>query len=129
MTRSVEQQHPGESWLIHWLGNATAIPTEWIASVAIAWIFKDADRWSFIPRFCGELSLFWNAQFFLRISFPFGGFFGMRLGPVYLFQTGFGWKLNGRFGILFRIQTDASAAAGVTGPNYGQATGYNFGTH
>lgn len=129
MTRSVEQRHPGEPWLMYWLGNATAIDPSWIMTFAVAWIFKDGGKWSFVPRWCGEVSLFYNAQFFLRLSLPFGMFFGMRLGSVRLFQCGIGWKLNGRFGILFRVQTDASAAKGVTGPNYGQATGYDFGTH
>ena len=127
--RSIEQRHPGEPWLLYWLGNATAIEPGWIRSVALAWIFRDAGQWCFLPRGCGTESLFYNAQLFLRLSLPFGVFFGMRLGATHLFQCGIGWKLNGRFGILLRIQTDASAAAGVTGPNYGQATGYDFGTH
>lgn len=156
MTRSVEDRHPGESWLLFWLGNATALPDEWIRSVAVAWIFKEGGKWNLIPRFCSTASLFYNAQFFVRLAFPLGMFIGLRLGTTYLFQCSIGWKLIGRLNlnpigvllipalwylfnfwswwllaslVLYRIQTDASAAAGVTGPNYGQATGYDFGTH
>ena len=154
--RSVEQQHPGEPHWLFMLGNLTAVPTEWVRSIAVAWIFKDAGAWCLTPRWCGTESLFYNAQFFLRVSLPFGIFFGMRLGSTHLFQCSIGWKLNGRLNlnpigvalipalwffagfwswwllaslVLYRIQTDTSAAAGVTGPNYGQATGYDFGTH
>lgn len=31
--------------------------------------------------------------------------------------------------VLLRIQSDATSAAGSSGPNYGQATGFNYGTH
>lgn len=127
--RHLETQHDGEPWLLYWLGNATAIDDSWIKSVALAWLFKDAGTWRFWPRLCGSDSLFYNAQFFVRLALPFGLFFGARLGPVYLFQCGLGWSLLGRFKLLFRFQTDASAAAGSTGPNFGQATGYDFGTH
>jgi hypothetical protein len=105
------------------------IDDESIRTVAVAWIFKEDGIWSLKPRLCGTKSLFWNAQFFLRLSLPFGIFFGMRLTKNHLFQCGVGWKLNGRLAILFRFQTDESAARGVQGPNYGQSTGYDFGTH
>jgi hypothetical protein len=105
------------------------LDTDSIKSLGIAWIFTEQGKWKTFPRFTGVQSLFYNAAFFLRVSLPFGIFFGMRLGPTYLFQCGIGWKLNGRFAILFRVQTDASAAAGVSGPNYGQSPGYEFGTH
>ena len=127
--KTLEVRHEGEPWLMYWLGNATAIDDSWIKTIAVAWIFKEDGKWSVIPRLCGTESLFYNAQFFIRISLPIGLFFGLRLGPTYLFQTGLGWSLLGRFKLLFRFQTDASAAKGVTGPNYGQATGYEFGTH
>jgi hypothetical protein len=105
------------------------LDTDSIKSIGIAWIFKEKDKWNFLPRITDKISLFYNAQFFIRLALPFGIFFGMRLGPTYLFQTGIGWKLNGRIAILFRVQTDASAAAGVGGPNYGQSSGYDYGTH
>ena len=123
-------ENVGGNWLDRLLNCwPFCLDTDSIKSIGVAWLFKDAGVWCFMPRPCGTKSLFYNAQFFIRLSLPFGIFFGCRLGPTYLFQTGIGWKLNGRFGILLRIQTDASAAAGVSGPNYGQSTGYDFGTH
>jgi hypothetical protein len=105
------------------------IDTDYIRSIGIAWIFKEEGNWKFSPRLTGLQSLFYNAQFFWRLSLPFGLFFGMRLTKTRLFQCGVGWKLNGRLALLFRFQTDASAAAGVTGPNYGQSGGWDYGTH
>lgn len=105
------------------------LDTDSLSSVALAWIFTEKGEWKWKPRVCEDKSLFYNAQFFLRLSWPLGVFFGMRLGPTYLFQCGIGWKLNGRLALLFRVQTDASAAAGTSGPNYGQSPGYEFGTH
>jgi hypothetical protein len=100
-----------------------------IKSIGIAWIFAEQGIWNFIPRITGNQSLFYNAAFFVRLAFPFGVFFHFRFTNQYLFQTGIGWKLNGRFAILFRVQTDTSAAAGTSGPNYGQSPGYEYGTH
>ena len=105
------------------------IDTDWIHSIGVAWIFKEDGKWNFKPRITGDKSLFYNAQFFLRLSLPLGIFFGMRLTTERLFQCGIGWKLNGRLAVLFRFQTDESAAKGVTGPNYGQSTGWDYGTH
>lgn len=105
------------------------LDTDSIKSIGIAWLFKENGTWNFLPRLTGSQSLFYNAQFFLRLTFPFGIFFGARIGSTYLFQCGVGWKLNGRIAVLFRVQTDASAAAGTSGPNYGQATGYEYGPH
>jgi hypothetical protein len=105
------------------------LDTDSIKSIGIAWIFKEKDKWNFTPRITENKSLFYNALFFIRVAFPFGVFFHLRFTNQYLFQTGIGWKLNGRFAILFRVQTDASAAAGTSGPNYGQSIGYNYGTH
>lgn len=76
-----------------------------------------------------ERSLYWNAALFVRINLPFGVWFGVRLGEKRLFQCGIGYKLSGVLGANFRFQTDDSSAAGVTGPNYGQARGWWDGTH
>lgn len=68
----------------------------------------------------------------LWLPYVFGVFVHIRWAEDWrrsFLQTGVGWKLNGRFAPLFRLQSDASAAAGVTGPNYGQATGFEFGPH
>jgi hypothetical protein len=109
------------------------LDTDSIKSVGIAWLFKENGEWKFAPRITGNTSLFYNAVFFLRLSLPLGIFGSFRWSPATdkkaLFQTGFGWKLNGRFGITLRIQSDAASAAGTAGPNYGQATGFDYGTH
>jgi len=94
-----------------------------------------------MPRITGQQSLFFNAVFFLRLTFVWflpGIFFSVRwaeIGPVihgkprsYL-QAGIGYKLNGRLGLPLRIQNDVSSASGVTGPNYGQAKGFDYGPH
>lgn len=109
------------------------LDTESIESIGIAWLFKENDRWCFMPRITGEVSLFYNAVFFLRLSVPFGAFASLRWSASStaraLLQLGAGWKLNGRISLLLRIQSDATSAAGASGPNYGQATGFNYGTH
>lgn len=131
--RITESQHPNEPWLLYWLGNATAIDDGYVKSIGIAWLFKENGQWKFMPRITGQQSLFFNAVFFLRLSLPLGIFASVRWSSATdkksLLQTGFGWKLNGRLGILMRIQSDKTSAAGVTGPNLGQATGFNYGPH
>lgn len=72
-------------------------------------------------------SLFYNGAVFVRVMLPFWIGIHIRFGKRYL-QAGLGWKLNGRFGIICRIQTDESSAQGTHGPNYGQASGWDCGT-
>ena len=102
-----------------------------INTIGIAWIFKDNDKWKLKPIVTESDAQFYNAQFFIRIGFPFAVFVHARLSSNRLFQGGIGWKQTGRFAILFRFQTDASAAIGYHEglPNTGQATGWNFGKH
>lgn len=85
----------------------------------------------------GDRSLFYNGYIFLRITsslpwwllhFPTGFWLHLKWFPDSRFQCGFGWKLNGRFAILLRYQTDSAAAAGVHGPNVGQASAWARGT-
>ena len=76
-------------------------------------------------------SLYHNGVFFLRLALPFWIGLGVRwrgtgTGKEY-WQGGFGWKRNGQFGVNFRVQSDSSAAAGTTGPNFGQAVGWSEG--
>ena len=77
-------------------------------------------------------ALYYNAALFVRFNLPFGIFIGVRWAgndpakKEYL-QLGLGTKLNGDFAATFRIQSDESAAAGTTGPNVGQAAGWNGG--
>lgn len=78
-------------------------------------------------------SQFRNGVIFVRATWPFGLFIMIRWGgpaasPAFL-QIGAGWKVNGRIAITLRLQSDASAAAGVTGPNTGQAVGLLPGNH
>ena len=146
-------------------GNSNSILNRWpllldtdsIRSIGIAWLFKEEGRWRFLPRITGQTALFYNAVFFLRLSFPFGVFVHIRWAKNWrrsFAEGSLGWKLNGRFtiGILWllaiplvwkfgwsywyllslfawRFQSDASSAAGVSGPNYGQSTGFDYGTH
>lgn len=131
---NLEQQHPREPYWLYWLGNATAVDDAKVKSIGIAWLFKDNRVWKFMPRITGEQSLFFNAVFFLRFNWFWPGiFFSFRWSASSIkkaiFQTGIGCKLNGRFGIPFRFQSDKTSAEGSTGPNTGQADGFNYGTH
>lgn len=109
------------------------LDTDSIESIGVAWLFKEDGRWCFMPRITGDVSLFYNAVFFVRLSLPFGVFASFRWSASStakaLLQLGLGWKLNGRIALLLRIQSDVTSAAGSSGPNYGQATGFNYGTH
>jgi hypothetical protein len=129
----VEDRHPGESWLQWKLGNLLSIDGDRMRSWAVAWGFREGGRWVWRPRRCGSGALFFNAVFFLRLNWPAGIFLAFRWSASSirkaLFQTGAGFKLNGRFAILLRVQSDATAAAGVNGPNHGQAQGFQFGPH
>jgi len=135
--RIQETRHENEPWLMYKIGNLTAIDSDWVRSIGVAWLFKEDGKWVLTPRITGEQSLFFNAIFFVRLT-TFGIFWSIRwaaIGPIILgktrayWQSGIGFKLNGRFSITFRIQGDASSAVGVTGANFGQATGFNYGTH
>lgn len=81
---------------------------------------------------CTTRSLFRNGMVYVRLLWPFGVFLHVRwcgsCRRAFL-QTGAGWKLNGRFAVLFRVQSDATAAAGTSGPNFGQAPGWSEGEH
>lgn len=156
--RIQEERHQGEPWLMYVIGNLTAISPDWIRSVGLAWLFKEGGKWVFTPRITGDTSLFYNAVFFVRLSLPAGIFASFRWSgsrtSKALLQGSLGIKLNGRLAIgvawilipilicliewqwwmlltlpAWRIQSDASSAAGVTGPNLGQSGGFTFGTH
>ncbi len=130
------------------------LDTDSIDSIGIAWLFKEDGRWCFTPRMTGERSLFFNAVFFVRYSTCMPAFFVQAMLTLItgwwwlmlpgafasvrwsasstakaLLQVGAGWKLNGRIALLLRVQSDASSAAGSSGPNYGQASGFDYGTH
>lgn len=109
------------------------IDTDSIETIGVAWLFKEKGAWVFKPRLTDRVSLFYNAVFFLRLNWPLGIFAAIRWSASTtskaLLQFGGGWKLNGRIALLLRVQSDASSAAGSAGPNYGQSTGFEYGTH
>lgn len=119
--KTLEYQYGGD-WRDRVLNSwPFALDTKSIRTVAVAW-----DReGTYQP---GTRSLFYNGFVMLRLSLPPSVFIHIKPWRSCRFQCGIGWALNGRFKLLFRIQTDASAAAGVHGPNYGQAAGWERGT-
>lgn len=133
MTKIIEERHQNEPWLMWKLGNLLTVDQDIVKSWGVAWLFKENGKWVFKPRKVENRSLFYNAVVFLRLNWPLGIFWSIRWSGKTdqraMFQTGIGIKLNGRFAILLRIQSDKTSAAGVTGPNLGQATGFEFGTH
>lgn len=83
----------------------------------------------------GDVSLFYNGLWMARVvgvhgsAIPRGVFLHVRpTATGKRIQIGLGWKLNGRFTITFRVQSDESAARGTHGPNVGQAVGWERGT-
>ena len=76
----------------------------------------------------GSQSLFYNGAVMMRLTLPFGVWLHLKPLRNLRFQCGLGWKLNGRIALTVRFQTDASAAAGVSGRNFGQAAGWARGT-
>lgn len=131
--KTIEQ---GKTTFATWIGNATALPVDVVHSlIALQLGYTVNDRWRIGHIAVGDeetQSLFYNAVIFVRIAWPFGIFIGIRWSgsttkKAYL-QTGTGWALNGRWKLLFRIQSDPASAAGVSGPNSGQAVGWEQGT-
>lgn len=131
--RTYEDRHPGEPWLQWKIGNWTAIPVEWVRSIGFAWGFKRQGVWDLKPVITGNDSLYFNAILFLRLSLPIGIQVGIRWSesttkPA-LWQGGFGWKLNGRLALTFRVQSDTSAHEGTYSPNYFSGEGFEYGSH
>lgn len=92
----------------------------------IFWSVRWAENWrrSFL-----QASLGWKGNGRLTM----GILWLLTLPIAYLWYLWYGWSnwlllaLLGLFAI--RLQSDTSAAAGVSGPNLGQSTGFFFGTH
>lgn len=97
------------------------LDTDYIGTLAFAW-----DREG--PYSPEDYSLFYNGYVMVRLTFPFGIFIHIKPARDARLQLGFGWKLNGRFGLICRWQSDKSAAAGTHGPNHGQASAWERGT-
>jgi hypothetical protein len=110
----------------------------WVNELLNAFPFCiDAD--SMKPIFCrawdeegiyapSDSSLFYNGYWFLRLTLPFGVWLHVKPLRNLRFQCGIGYKLNGRVALTFRFQSDESAAAGVSGRNFGQAHGWERGS-
>lgn len=90
------------------------------------------DDWTKTP----DSSLFWNGRRYrctICVDGKARGWFrsfrwaGKNPDAREFLQMGFGFKGNGRYTVTFRIQSDNTGAAGVRGPNLGQATGFNWG--
>jgi hypothetical protein len=135
MTRTLRD----DGSLLSRLGNWTAIPMEWIKRVVyIQSGYIGVNGWSLgrIKWFTqsDDDGMFRNGVFFFRFMLPFCVCIQLRwfgadhqigkyLLPEYM-QILIGWKINGRLGIEWRFQDDASAAAGTTAPNFNQAVGW-----
>jgi hypothetical protein len=112
--------------LIDWLGDHTAIPeARSVHLISLQCGFFDLIYPGFnLLRviYRDPPSLFMNGVLFLQLRLPF--WIGIQIRPFTkkYFQCGAGWKGNGRLAVLLRFQTDESSAAGMDGPNFGQAT-------
>jgi hypothetical protein len=121
-------------WLaIDWLGDHTAIPESWsihFFSLQIGFFDMLYSGAFNLLRFWyrDTPSLFMNGVVFLQIRTPFWVGIQVRPFTARFFQCGIGWKGNGRLAVLFRFQTDESAATGMDGPNFGQAKFMDDGT-
>lgn len=121
-------------WAMPLVDRLNMPPEWWTPIVCICLGYRSERGWGGFVLFGGsdkDGSLYHNGAFFLRLALPFWIGLGIRWrgteqGREY-FQFGIGWKRNGQAGLNIRFQSDASAAAGTTGPNYGQATGWNEG--
>lgn len=76
--------------------------------------------------------VFYNSAFFFRFMLPFYFGIGIRWAgrnPTKreFLQCYIGWKLNGFFSVVFRAQSDISAAEGFTAPNPNLAIGWEDG--
>lgn len=127
------------------LQNKWAIDTDRITSRARAWgkwglYFATPSDPAWVDATSGEVvhpnqyqSHVWNARRFERVVYvdgkPRGKTWSWRPeGKNYKHTIILGTKVNGRFALTFRFfHTDEESAKGTTGPNYGQATGDEFG--
>lgn len=78
-------------------------------------------------------SLLYNGVLFFRFSLPFLICLKIRWSgsttKKAFMDIIIGWKHNGELATTFRIQSDESSAAGTSGPNVNQHTGWKCGTH
>mgnify|MGYP001583980010 CR=1 FL=1 len=125
--KTIEYNH-GNNWLDKLLNSwPLCLDVESIIPLIRGGICKNENIWHMWASRDAGTSLYYNGLVFFRLMFPFWIGIHIRFGKRFL-QTGIGWKLNGRFALLFRIQTDESSAEGTHGPNYGQSVSYDCGT-
>jgi hypothetical protein len=114
------------------------VDTERITSEAFArgCLWPEDGQWHDEERSCPMTSLFYNAAHFRRKVYVDGKLRGRfwswrwsasQTRKAYI-QWGYGIKLNGRFTLVLRRQSDWSSAKGTHGPNFDQAVGWTFGT-
>ena len=117
-----------------WL-DRLALPPAWVLRVFYIQLgYQVAGKWKigrvrFFTTVEDDTGLFRNGILFVRFMLPF--FISLQIRWAgsnpnkreYL-QTYIGWKFNGYFSAVFRVQSDASAAAGFTSPNFNQAVGW-----
>jgi hypothetical protein len=110
---------------VNWLLNRWPLCIHRDAVATIFTVARDEEGW-YRPE---SKSLYYNGYFFLRVTWPGGIFVHFKPSVDSRYQYGAGFKLNGRLGGTCRSgQRDADAAAGVQGPNVGQARGWARGT-
>lgn len=114
-----------------------AFPFHWVGAFAVWWLsyllLSEFWDWLLALQVLADYAEYIWYLLFLKVV-PFGLFWGIRWSDNperkrQFHQGGVGWKLNGRPGFLFRFSSDKAAAKGTTGPNYGQAQGFEYGTH
>lgn len=148
--RHIETFDANASWYTKLTNNSFfCIDDQKIKTVGVALGSTDATgKWDISPKISGNDHQFYNSVLFARVTWPPSVFVQVRwtdkvmTWPTWvpllggkqvkqLFQGGIGWKNTGRFAILARAQTDASAAAGyhVGLPNTDQAQGWTYGGH
>lgn len=123
------------NWLHRLVSRLDIDPKRIVPLFALCLGFQRAGRW--VPgclKFghAADQSLFFNGVLFVRMMLPCFVGIGIRWrgrdpAKREFLQSYIGWKLNGQFSIVFRVQSDVSAAAGYTSPNSGQAIGWNEG--
>lgn len=144
--------------LIDWLGDLLVIPEKYsVHLLAIQWGYgtraapdlRNLRLWREDPpslfmngvvfamlRIAGiGAMLRFSRERFIQCYFGFKGngrwamgfWWVLLLPPALYFQGGWSWWFMPMF-FMWRIQSDESAAAGMDGPNYGQAVGWEDGT-
>lgn len=120
--KTLEYNHGG-NWFDR-LNNAIAVDADRVKTAAFAW---DAEG----PYCPARRSLYYNGAVMGRVTWPLGVFVHLRFADDHRSQFGAGFKLNGRFGLVFRPwHSDASAAQGAheNAPNVDQAVAWQRGT-